>query len=336
MTALEINFKIFFFMGKGGVGKTTCAATFALQSAKIKRTLIISLDPAHNLGDVLGLKLGEEPTKVTDNLYAVEVDFEHMILQHLKRLTNKIKDIYGYLRIFNLDSYVDILKHSPGIEEYATLDKIVEVLKWNTERKEYEVIVFDTPPTGLTLRIMALPSISSIWVDKLLKLRMAILDRRRMIERITGEKIKTTIGGREFEVSSEPKDDPIYNELLKVKEEVELVNKIVGDHRITTTVLVINPEVLPILEAKRAYDFLKKLGVPVKYLIINKVLTVSGVPEALKLKLTQQEKALEMAKEVFSDLKIVRTPLLCEEPKGISKLEEFSQYLRPLLDEIKG
>ena len=333
---LDNTFKVYFFMGKGGVGKTTCAAAFALQVAKTKKTLIISLDPAHNLGDVLGLSLGEEPLEVCRNLYAVEVDFEHMILKHLKNLTDKIKDIYGYLRIFNLDSYIDVLKHSPGIEEYATLDKITEVIKSNMAKKEYEVIVFDTPPTGLTLRIMALPSISSIWINKLIQLRMAILDRRRMVERITGEKIKSVIGGKVFEAPSEPKEDPIYNELLRIKDDVELVNSIFKNSKTTSTILIINPEILPILEARRALDFLKKLNIPVKYLIINKVLNIREAPESLKLKVKQQEEALGKARELFKELNIIEIPFLPREPKGLSELEELGRYISPLLRDIES
>ena len=150
-----------------------------------------------------------------------------MIVKHLKDLTEKIKDMYGYLRVLNLDKYVDVLRHSPGIEEYATLDKIVDILKYNVSKKEYDVIIFDTPPTGLTLRIMALPSISAIWVDKLMKLREAILDRRRIVERITGEKIRAVVGGRELEVPAERGRDPIYRELMKMRDEVSLVNSII-------------------------------------------------------------------------------------------------------------
>jgi len=334
----ELDFKVFFFIGKGGVGKTTCAATFALQVAKSKRTLIVSLDPAHNLGDVLGINLGREPARVTGNLHALEVDFEEMIIKHLKDLTEKIKDMYGYLRVLNLDKYVDVLRHSPGIEEYATLDKIVDILKYNVSKKGYDVIIFDTPPTGLTLRMMALPSISAIWVDKLMKLREAILDRRRIVERITGEKIKAVVGGRELEVPAERGRDPIYRELMKMRDEVSLVNSVIKNSEVTTVILVVNPEVLPIIEAKRAFDSLSKLGIKVKYLIVNKVMSLSSarVPEEFNLRLKQEEEALALIKKYFSNLRVIKVPFFIEEPKGVDKLDILNPYLTPLVNGALG
>ncbi|OYT48442.1 MAG: anion transporter [Desulfurococcales archaeon ex4484_42] len=332
---LSSNFKVVFFMGKGGVGKTTCAAAFALGTSIKKRTLIVSLDPAHNLGDVFGIRLSDEPKRITNNLYAIEVDFERMISKHLKSLTDKVKDIYGYLRVLNLDRYIDVLRHSPGIEEYATLDKIMEILKSNVESRKYDIVVFDTPPTGLTLRIMALPSISAIWVEKLMRLREAILDRRRIIEEVTGEKIKTVIKGKEFEMPSDKEEDPIYRELIHIKREIDFVNSIIRNSNVCMTVLIVNPEVLPIFEAKRALEFLSKLGINVQYVIVNKVFEISetaSLPKELVTKLSQEKEALQLINNYFKHQIVIKVPLLYEEPKGLDKLITFSRYLSKLID----
>jgi len=332
---LSSNFKVVFFMGKGGVGKTTCAAAFALEASIKKRTLIVSLDPAHNLGDVFGIRLSDVPKRITNNLYAIEVDFERMISKHLKSLTDKVKDIYGYLRVLNLDRYIDVLRHSPGIEEYATLDKIMEILKSNVKSGKYDIIVFDTPPTGLTLRIMALPSISAIWVEKLMKLREAILDRRRIIKEVTGEKIKAVIKDKEFEMPSDKEEDPIYRELIHIKREIDFVNSIIRNSNVCMTVLVVNPEVLPIFEAKRALEFLSKLGINVQYVIVNKVFEISetaSLPKELIRKLSQEKEALQLINNYFKDQVVIKVPLLYEEPKGLDKLITFSRYLSKLID----
>jgi len=331
------NFKVVFFLGKGGVGKTTCAAAFALGASTAKKTLVVSLDPAHNLGDVFGMRLGDVPKRVADNLYAIEVDFEKMISKHLKSLTDKIKDIYGHLRVLNLDRYVDVLRHSPGIEEYATLDKIMEILKSNVENREYDIIVFDTPPTGLTLRIMALPSISAIWVEKLMKLREAILDRRRIIEEFTGEKTRAVIKGKEFEVPSDKEEDPIYKELVRMKKEIDFINSIIRDSKVSMTVLVVNPEALPIFEAKRALEFLSKLGINVQYVIVNKVFEISEtatLPKELSTKLAQEKEALRLINDYFKDKVVIKIPLLYEEPKGLDKLTSLSKYMNRLVNDV--
>ena len=327
------TFNTYFFMGKGGVGKTTCAASFSLATANYGfKTLIVSLDPAHNLGDVFNLKLSEKPTKIIDNLYAIEVDFDKMVQEHLKQLTDKIKDIYGYLRVLNLDKYIDILRHSPGIEEYATLEKITEIVEFNLRKKDYDIIIFDTPPTGLTIRIMALPSISLVWVQKLMELRKTILSKRRFLERIHGEKLRATIGGKELIVPSSEEEDPVFKELEKIHRRAELVNNVLTNPKTTSAVMIVNPELLSVLEAYRAYEFLKNINVPMKALIINKILTLKEVPEELSAKIAEQEKAVQLIEKKFKDLKILRIPLFAEEPTGIENLLKIAKHLAPLIE----
>ena len=325
---MSSKFRTYFFIGKGGVGKTTCAASYAVKLAKEGiKTLIVSLDPAHNLGDVLDKSLTDTPVRVMDNLDAIEVDFEKMITKHLKELSAKIKDIYSYLRVLNLDKYIDVLKHSPGIEEYATLDKITEILRDNIERKKYDVIIFDTPPTGLTIRVMALPSVTLLWIGKLLELRLAILERRRVLERILGERAKVKIGDKVLELPSSITEDPIFKELTSIREEVELVNGILTDSKRSTVVMVVNPELLPMLEAKRAYEFLLRLKIPVKYLIINKLIEEESVPERFRVKVKEQRRSLELVDKYFRGLKLIKIPLMVKEPRGIDDLIKISEYL---------
>ncbi len=317
-----------FFIGKGGVGKTTTAAAYALKMAMSGlKTYIISLDPAHNLGDVLNTELGDEPKKVCENLWAIEVDYEKMIKKHLKHLSDKIKDIYGYLKIFNLDKYVDVLRHSPGVEEQASLEKIMEIIKAYGEGKKADVIVFDTPPTGLTLRIMALPTISLIWIDKLMELRLAILERRKAITKITGEEFEIEISGKKLRVPIDVAEDPIYRELINLKSEYSWINNILTDPEKTVVTLVINPEILPILEAYRAYKFLTKMGIYIGYIILNKVLIVRTVPEELKPKINEQNKAIEEARKLFGDKTFAEIPYLPKEPRGIDDLRDIIIYI---------
>ena len=328
------EFKVYFFIGKGGVGKTTCAAAYSLILARQGlKTLIVSLDPAHNLGDVFGLELSEKPKEILDNLYGIEVDFNKMVQEHLKDLTDRIKDIYGYLRVLNLDKYIDVLRHSPGIEEYATLEKISEIIESNFKERRYDTIVFDTPPTGLTIRIMALPSISLIWIRKLMELRMAILDRRRFLEEIYGEKLKAKIGDKELVMASTIEEDPVYKELRNLYKRVKFVNEIFTNPKITTTVMVVNPELLPVLEARRAYDFLKKIDIHVKAIIINKVLELEVIPKELNVKFAEQTKAIQLINNEFRDIRILKVPILPEEPTGINNLLKITKYLSPLIME---
>ncbi|ABN69260.1 Anion-transporting ATPase [Staphylothermus marinus F1] len=325
---MKKNYIIRFFIGKGGVGKTTISSLYALKmSMKGLKTYIVSLDPAHNLGDVLDVKLGDEPIKISENLWAIEVDYDAMINKHLKELSDRIKDIYGYLKIFNLDKYVDVLKHSPGIEEQASLEKIIEIIRNYGEKGKADVIVFDTPPTGLMLRIMALPTISIIWIKKLLELRIAILERRKALTKITGEKLEVTLAGRKVSVPVEAKEDPIYNELIRLLDEYSWINNILTDQSKTYVALIINPELLSVLEAYRAYEFLNKLGITTKYIIANKVLRIKKIPEELEPKLRDQEKALSLAQNKFPSEKFVEIPYFPREPRGLEELRNKIKYV---------
>ncbi len=327
-----MSYRLRFFIGKGGVGKTTVAAAYALRQARSGlRTYVISLDPAHNLGDVYDVELGDKPRRIAENLWGIEVDYEAMIKKHLKRLSDKIKDIYGYLKIFNLDKYIDVLQHSPGIEEQASLEKIIELTKELGDGGKADVIVYDTPPTGLMLRIMALPAISLIWIDKLLDLRLAILEKRRAIRKITGEEMKAVIAGKEFNVATTPEEDPIYRELVSLRETYTWINNLFTDRDKTRVALVINPETLPVLEAHRAYKFLEKIGIGVFYIIINKYLFLEGpLPPSLEAKRREQEEAVDMAEKLFNGLEFYRIPYQSFEPRGVEKLSELAKYIEGL------
>ncbi len=322
--------EVHFFVGKGGVGKTTSSVAFAVaKSLRGFKTLIVSLDPAHNLGDVLCVQLGEEPKKVHDNLWASEVDFDAVIARHLKSLADRIKDAYAYLRVLNLDKYIDTLRYSPGVEEYAVLEKISEVVRYAS--RTYDVVVFDTPPTGLTVRMMILPFVNKMWLEKLIELRKAILNRRAMVARMTGEKPVAVIGGREEKLAVSEEEDSVMKELKKMLAENEEIIRLFRDPSTTSVHVVVNPETLPVLEAERACAVLKKFGIPIKSLIVNKVLPEHGISEDLRAKLEDQRRALGMIEEKFRGLKVVYVPILPFEPRGVDKILEYAKHIEPLV-----
>ncbi len=323
--------KVYFFVGKGGVGKTTSAAAFSmLLASRGLRTLIVSLDPAHNLGDVFGIPLGEKPKQIVENLWGIEVDFDRAVQQHLKNLCDRIKDAYAYLRVLNLDRYIDTLRHAPGVEEYAALEKVVEFIK---RSKDIDALVFDTPPTGLTVRMLALPFVNEVWLEKLLELRRAILERRKAIAKILKQELVAEIGGEKVKLPTEEEEDPVSKELRKMLNETREVINVLRNPSVTSIGLILNPETLPVLEAKRALETFRKLGLPTKFVIVNKVLRLSGsTPPELEARLEEQRKALEMIENEFRGLRIVYVPLLAREPRGIDALKEYAKHIEDLLE----
>ncbi|WP_324735563.1 ArsA family ATPase [Thermococcus sp. SY098] len=316
----EEKFRVLFFIGKGGVGKTTSAAATSIALAKKGyKTLIVSIDPAHNLGDVFMVKLNDKPKEIIENLYAMELDMEKLIQSYLEHLEKNLKHMYKYLTVINLEKYFEILKFSPGIEEYATLEAIREIL---IDGEKWDIIIFDTPPTGLTLRVLALPRISLIWTNKLIEIRRKILERRKAIEKIQGER-KFVIEGEEYKLPSDEEEDAVMKELKKYKEEIEFVHRIITNPKKTTVVAVMNPEMLPLYETERAYESLNKFKISFRLIVLNKVLELEELPSKLKVKIEAQKKVLELIKNKFKGVDIVKIPMFEEEPRGLEWLEKI-------------
>jgi arsenite-transporting ATPase len=313
------NFRVLFFIGKGGVGKTTTSAAVSVGLAEHGyRTLIVSLDPAHNLGDVFMTKLDDRPKKLTENLYAMELDMEKLIRNYLKHLEENLKHMYRYLTVINLEKYFEVLSFSPGIEEYATLEAIRDILKTG---EEWDIIVFDTPPTGLTLRVLALPKVSLVWVDKLTELRKKILERRRMISKVHGER-KFVVEGQEFTLPSSEAEDPVMKELKTYREEIEFVDAILTDPDRTTVVAVMNPEMLPLYETERAHESLKKFQIPMRLVVINKVIELEEDVPKIRVKMEAQKNVLREVGERFRGMDVVKVPMFEEEPRGMEWLKK--------------
>ena len=300
-------------MGKGGVGKTTCAAATAVSLSKKYDILIVSLDPAHNLGDVFGSSLSGKAKNIGSKLWAMEVDMERAIRDYLEESARKLKGMYGYLKAINIEGYLDTIRLSPGIEEYATLEEMEKIISEGEGR--YEVIVFDTPPTGLTLRVLALPKISLIWGERLVKLRKDILSKRLAIEKIEGEK-RFVLEGREFKLSTREEKDEVMRELLTYMSEVGKVKELQTDSRRTAVMPVMNADRLSLFETKRALDTLASLAMPIGAIVVNKF----GGKE--------EENALVAKAEKELGKPIRKIPLLEEEPVGMDAIEQFSVFLK--------
>jgi arsenite-transporting ATPase len=254
--------KILFFTGKGGVGKSTLSAASAWQLSRKYRVLIVSLDPAHNLGDVFGVVLNHKKQRFTDSLYLKEVNLQKLCREYLQREIRVLTNSYRYLQTINLDTYFSVLKYSPGIEEYALLTSIEETIR---SERDFDYIVFDTPPTGLTLRFLALPWITITWIDRLIQIRRDILEKRHTIYRIRG-----ILDDRETILSYDENDDDILKRLKTLKGNYQALSSVIQG-KDCGIVLVYNPDTLSLKESKRLVDGLGELKLPLRLLINNKI-----------------------------------------------------------------
>ncbi|HDM09396.1 MAG: ArsA family ATPase, partial [Deltaproteobacteria bacterium] len=167
-----------FYLGKGGVGKSTSAALNSLfLSKKGFNVLLVSLDPAHNQSDIFEKKLSDKPKPLAPNLEAIEIDQEHWIKRYLKDVQQQIRRTYSYLTSFNLEKYFKVIKHSPGLEEYALILAFKEII---SKFSKNDVLVFDMAPTALSLKFFNLPTLSLVWITHLLALRKEIIKKREL------------------------------------------------------------------------------------------------------------------------------------------------------------
>ncbi len=255
--------KRLFFTGKGGVGKSTLAATAAWQLAQLgHKVLAVSFDPAHNLGDIFGRELSHAKLAFTDRLDLQEADLEQSAEAYIDRSIGVLSDVYSYTHAFNLDLYLKVLRYSPGVEEYAALTALERIVIDDTH---YDYIVFDTPPTGLTLRILALPSITVAWIERLLKLRRQILQKRGTIHKLSGK-----YDEEGFKLPYTERDDTVLHKLEEMLARYRTLNDLLrgGDTHIA---VVFNPDYLSFRESERIVSGLQELELPLRSAYNNKV-----------------------------------------------------------------
>ncbi len=297
--------KYILVLGKGGVGKTTFSATLGLKYSKKGRTLVASLDPAHNLGDVFQVKLSGKEREIADNLYAVEVDLDKAVRDYIGKLESSLKHTYRYLTVINLDKYFEVLRNYPGVEESALLEAMMGLM-----RRDYDTVIFDTPPTGLTIRILALAEMTLLWLDKLIEIRRKILERRKAVKNIQGE-ICIVIDGEKYEVPTEEEDDAVLKEMIAYRKEVEDFVNSLRDKQSSTFYAVLNPEPLSLNETRRIAKTLREMKINLDAVVINKF--VDG----------EYSRKIE---EEFRQCKIYRIPVI-ENPIGLDGLKRVGQHI---------
>ena len=249
--------KFVFFGGKGGVGKTTVSSAYALKNARSGlRTLLVSTDPAHSTSDVFDQQFTDEPQNVegVENLHAMEIDPEDEVEEHLMEIKRRMADQVSAAIVNEIDQQIELAHQTPGAYEAALFDRFIQVMR---EADEYDRVVFDTSPTGGTLRLLSLPEFLEGWIDRLIDKRATSID---LFE-------KAAIGKEKARKRAE--SDPIINHLRERKEKFEFAGETLRTD--AAFYLVMNPDELSIRETERAVDQLREYGMDVDGLVINRV-----------------------------------------------------------------
>ena len=285
--------EIHFFIGKGGVGKsTTSAITSVNYSNRAKNTLLVSMDPAHNQRDIFGMDFSEKPRQVADKLVVKEVDTDYWIEKYLKETQEHIKKTYTYHSAFNLQNYFNVLQFSPGIEEYALLMAFEDIIH---RFEDKDIIVFDMAPTALTLKFLSLPLITLVWLEELLKLRSQIYEKKEIVSKIK-------IGKKGIE------QDKVKAKLETLIDNYEHLRAhlTAGNTKIN---LVMNVDRLSFSEAVRIKKKLSDINMHIDRVVINKL---------------KDNQSTEPITAEFSDQKLRSFPLT---DMNLSGLEAINAYI---------
>jgi arsenite-transporting ATPase len=311
---------IVFFGGKGGVGKTTCATAFALLAAQRgRKTLMVSTDPAHSTGDMLQQPLGPTMQQVADNLWAIEIDSEREAHSYIDRVRENLAQVIRPHMRAEIERQIEIARVSPGAEEAALFDRVADLIQ--TREGQYDLLVFDTAPTGHTLRLLSLPELMGAWID-------GLVTRRQQVNQMTTLWRNMTVGGGPEEPS-----DPILRTLQERRRKFSNMRHVLLDKRRTAFIFVLNPERLPILETRKAAELLDHHQIPVGGLIINRVLPNDAFDHPfLAARKRQEEMYLDEIENTFSDLPRIRLPLLPHDVIGRDSLRQIVQHLATAID----
>lgn len=286
--------RIVFMGGKGGVGKTTCSSAFAVHCAKSgKKTLLVSTDPAHSISDLFEREIGLEIVNIRENLDAIEIDAEFESKKYIDQIKKNLKNIVSTVIVEEITRQLDVASISPGSHESAMFDKMIEII--NEKEDQYDQIIFDTAPTGHTIRLLSLPELLGTWIDSLLMKRRKALKLSKMANGQETEKIE---------------NDPIIKILTRRKNNMEKARDIMIDDQKLRFIFVLNAEKLPIEETKKAVEILKKYNIPVNELIVNRILPENMKDDFWKNKKALEKEYLDEIHEAFKSQKIVKLPLL--------------------------
>lgn len=300
--------RILLYTGKGGVGKTSVAAAAALRCADAGlRTVVLSTDTAHSLGDSLDTPLGPVPKAVVDNLWAQECDVYYNLETYWGTVQNWVEAVLTWRGMDNV--LAEEIAVFPGMEELANLLWVNR----HASSGEYDVVVVDCAPTGETLRLLAFPEVGRWWLDKLLPINRHLARMvRPMARRVTDLPLP---------------EDEVFEAMTDLVDELQQLHDTLTASNTTTVRLVVNPEKMVIREAQRSYTYLTLYDHITDAVVVNRV-----VPEEAEGRFAEERRAMQAPylrdiHAMFDPIPILRVHQFSHEVVGLERLRTMGDQM---------
>jgi arsenite-transporting ATPase len=309
--------RILLFTGKGGVGKTSLAAATGVKLAQLgHRTLVMSIDAAHSLGDSFDLDTDlfhlqtSDPVPIDDRLSIMELNIQKEIKRHWKEISSYITAVLRTTGITGVEA--EELAILPGMEELSAMMYINQYWRERT----YDVIVLDAAPTAESMRFISMPTTLDWYMKHIFPFQRNLLRAVRPIANRVAP----------FELPT----DSYFLNIRDLFGKLEGVNEILEDPQVTSVRLVTNPEKMVLRETQRAFVYFSLHGLTVDTVIVNRLLPANVTDGWFKDWHTSQEKVLNEIEEYFAPVPVKRVPLFEHEVLGKQRLEDLAQVLYPV------
>lgn len=326
LLTLAAERRVLFIGGKGGVGKTTVAAATALQQARTgRRVLLISTDPAHNLGHLWNRSIGSNIVRLAAGLDGLELDPDETVRQHLDEVGSALRRLMPPHLAGEVDKHMALSRDAPGMHEAALLERIADTLALGLE--QYDLLVFDTAPSGHTSRLMALPEMMTAWTEGLLQ-RQERSKRFGDVLRNFGKDdsgLGESVLGQE-QGDGEDRQQRVRQLLYRRRERFSQLREVIQDSQRCAFVIVLAAERLPVLETIELQAQLQRSGIDVAGLVVNKR-SPADAGSFLAERHAQEQRHLDTLRQSLPDLPLQELPLLAEDVVGEAALAAFGERL---------
>ncbi len=308
--------RILLFSGKGGVGKTSLAAATGVKLAELGyRTLVMSIDPAHSLGDSFDLNDDlfhahtSDPLPINDTLSILELNIQKEIKRHWQEISSYVSSVLRTTGISGVEA--EELAILPGMEELSAMMYINQYRREQT----YDVIVLDAAPTAESMRFISMPTTLDWYMKHIFPFQRNLLKAVRPIANRVAP----------FELPT----DSYFVNIRSLFEKLEGVDDIMEDPNTTSVRLVTNPEKMVLRETQRAFVYFSLHGLTVDAVIVNRVLPADVKDAWFSEWHASQEKVLHEIEEYFAPVPVKRVPLFAHEVLGKKRLQELAELLYP-------